>query len=631
MLTEIRDRSSGWFAWIIAALIIIPMAFWGVQEYASTEARPVLVEFGDQKIYQDQFQQQLTNQQQRATQANPNLANSDIFNSEFYKRNVLSNMVDRSLVRHIAAEKNYKIGDQHLASLIKKDPIFQTNGTFDPALYQNYMANSGMFSKKQFEDNIRENSTLGQVSAGYQESALVLPDEVRAMLEIQAEKRTFDLITINKTDFNEKVSVSDDEIQAYYNDNLESYMEPDQRSVEYVELVTDALAENIEVSEEEIQSAYDDYVAGFSENETRNTRHILLGTNGDNDDAQLAKANTLVSQLRAGADFATLAKENSDDSASANDGGSLGEVERGTMVAEFEEATFTAEVDAISEPVKSDFGYHIIKVDKINATAVKSLDEMRFDLSDDVKNYKAQDLALEKAEELRNILFEQPETLEGAAALIGSEIKTSDLFSRASGSGIATNEAIRSAAFSEQVTNENLNSELIELPNGVYVALRKKEYVPSAPKPLESVSARIKSVLVAKKASDAAQELGVSLLAKAEQNWSALEADENVNIKTLTISLIDTDRKAAPEVVREVVKTQLQDSTPTITSFAGSNGDFNIIRLNKIEPGDLTKVSEQVKDSTRRMLEARNGESLFSAYLNGLEKSIKPTINDELL
>ncbi len=632
MLTEIRDRSSGWFAWIIAALIIIPMAFWGVQEYASTEARPVLVEFGDQKIFQSEFQQQLANQQQRATQSNPSLANSEIFNSDFYKRGVLKNMIDRSLVQHVAATKNYQIGDEQLAVVIKEDPIFQTEGKFDPSLYQNYLASSGLFSKKQFEDNIRQNSRLAQVSGGYQESALVLPDELRAMLEIQAEKRTFDLITVNKADFNDKVDVSDADIETYYTENTDRYMEPDRRSIAYVELATSSLAEGLEVSDEEIETAYQEYVEGFAEAETRDTRHILLSVSGDKKaDDQLAKANDLVAQLRAGADFAELAKANSDDPGSAANGGSLGQVERGDMVKEFDSATFAANVGAISDPVKTQFGYHIIQVESVNATAAKSLDDMRFELSEDVKLSKADDLALETAEELRNVLFEQPDTLEGAAALLGVEIKTTSLFSRQNGSGIAANDAVRAAAFSEQVATDNLNSELLELSNGLYVAIRQNDFQASAPKALADVSAQIKTTLIAEKASDAAKEAGDTLLEKATQNWSGLVDDEDVEINTFTVSLIDTERVAEPDVLRQVLKMQLGGEATKLSSFSGANGDFNIVRLNKVEAGDLAKVSQQVKDATRRMLETRNGESLFSSYLNGLEESIKPIIKEELL
>lgn len=632
MLTEIRDRSSGWFAWIIAALIIIPMAFWGVQEYASTEPRPVLAEVGEQKIYQQEFQQELANRQQQATNANPALANSDFFSSDSYKQRVLQNLINRALVQHVAAEQNYVVGDEQLATLIKENPLFQTEGKFDPTLYQNYLNSSGLFSKTQFENNIRENSRISQVASGYQESALVLPDEVRAMLEIQAEKRTFDLITVNKADFNDKVEVSEAEIEAYYNDNTADYMEDDQRSIEYVELDTSSLAEEQEVSDEEIQSAYEAYVDSFGKDETRNTRHILLSTtSGQDDDEQLAKATALVEQLRNGGDFAELAKENSDDPGSGAIGGSLGEVERGSMVAEFEEATFAAEVGAISDPVKSQFGYHIIQVESVNATEAKTLAEMRFELTEDAKLLKAEDKAIEKAEELRNILFEQPDTLEGAAASLQTETKSSPLFSRNIGTGIASNESIRAAAFSDPVANQNQNSDLIELDNGLYVALRKKEFTPSAPKPLASVSAQIKAKLLADKASKAAEEAGASLLARAEVDWAELAKDENVETQSFTVSLVDTERKASPEVIREVMRMQLRDVATELHSFTGISGDYNIVRLSQIAPGDLTQVSEQVKDATRRMLEQRNGQSLFGAYLKGLEETVKPVINEGLL
>ncbi len=632
MLTEIRDRSSGWFAWIIAALIIIPMAFWGVQEYASTEARPVIVQIGDQKIYQQAFQQQLLNQQQRATQANPSLASSDIFSSDFYKRNVLKSMIDRALVQHVAADKNYQIGDSQLASLIKENPVFQTDGKFDPALYQNYLNSSGTFSKKAFEDNIRRDSEVAQVRAGYQESAIVLPDELRSVLAIQAEKRTFDLITVNSNQFNDKIEVSDADIASYYAENTDNYMEDDRRSIEYVELDTSLIAEGINVSDADIQAAYDSYVESFQEDETRNTRHILLSTSGDkNEDEQRTKAQELVEQLRGGADFAELAKQHSDDPGSGANGGSLGEVERGQMVPEFESATFAAEVGAISDPVLSPFGYHIIQVESVNATSAKSLDEMRFELTEDEKQTKAENLASEKAEELRNTLFEQPESLEGAAALLNTEIKTTSLFTRAQGSGIAANDAVRAAAFGEQVASEGLNSELIDLGNGLYVALRQKEFKESAPKPLADVTAEIRAKLVSDRARIAAEKAGAELLVRTESDWPGLSADESVDVQNFTVSMIDTDRKASPEVIREVMKIQLGDAATKVHSFTGLNGDFNIIRLSKIEPGDLTKVSQQVKDATRRMLESRNGQSMFTAYLNGLEETIQPVINEELL
>ena len=159
---------------------------------------------------------------------------------------------------------------------------------------------------------------------------MVLPGEVRRLLEIQAEQRRFDLITVSQSDFRDQIDVTDTDIEQYYQDNIDQFQNPDRVAVEYVELDIQRVAEGIEIEEEVLQEAYESYKAGYESDETRTTRHILLSTNNGEDDAsQLAKAEELVTQLRQGADFATLATENSDDPGSASNGGSLGDVERG--------------------------------------------------------------------------------------------------------------------------------------------------------------------------------------------------------------------------------------------------------------------------------------------------------------
>jgi peptidyl-prolyl cis-trans isomerase D len=631
MLTEIRDRSSGVFAWVIAALIIIPMAFWGVQEYASTEAQPTIIEIGDQKITQQGFQIQLANAQARAAEQNPGLANSDIFSSDFYKRQVLDGMIERAVAEDLAVQHNYQIGDKQLAELIKQSPIFQTDGKFDKSAFEAYAVSQG-YSKTQFEQNTRANTRVSQVASGYEESALVLPDEIRSLLEIQSEQRSFDLIKINKSDYIEGIEVSEADIAAHYSDKQDQYMEADRISISYVEISLDQIAEGVTVSADKVQEIYDDNVESYISPETRETRHILLSTtSGEDDDAQLAKAQEIFDQLSNGADFAELALANSQDPGSKNNGGSLGEVEIGTMVPEFEEAAFALAEGAISQPVKSQFGYHIIRVDKILGGVAQSFDEVKFDIEQEERDRIAEDRLLENVEQLRNVVFEQPGSLDGAAALLNLEVRETELFSRESGQGIASNESIRAAAFSELVSVDGLNSEPIELSDGVYVALRKLSFVASAPKALETVSAQIKSSLLDSRASEAAKLAGDSVLQKAELSWNELANDESLEIASHTISMIANDDNVAPDVLREVLKIQLGDAATKVTSFTGSNGDFNIVRLNKIAPGNVAAVSEQIKESTRRLIAQRNGSSLFQSYLKGLSEDLNDEINQELL
>lgn len=632
MLTEIRDRSSGWFAWIIAAIIIIPMAFFGVQQYADTQARPTIVEIGDAKITQPDFQARLSQIQNQRLAQNPELASTGILNSKEFKTSVLQSMMNQELVNYVANKFGYEVSDQQITNEILQDPTFQTDGQFDQDLFNAQMARYGRGGGRTYKTELKSSQRLGQVVSGYEESALVLPGEVRRLLEIQAEQRRFDLITVSQSDFRDQIDVTDTDIEQYYQDNIDQFQNPDRVAVEYVELDIQRVAEGIEIEEDVLQEAYESYKSGYESDETRTTRHILLSTNNGEDDAeQLAKAEALVTQLRGGADFAALATENSDDPGSASNGGSLGDVERGEMVPEFDAKTFALTEGEISDPVKTQFGYHIIQVEKINATEPEPFAAKRFELQEEEQLRVAEARVAELAEQMRNLLFENPESLAKAAEAAELEVRSSDLFSRTEGTGIASNEVVREAAFSNTVLTDGYNSELIELNDGVYVALRKKEFNPAAPKQLDEVRAQIKSALINERAIALAKQTGDDLLSRANSDWSSLAQDSAVNVETYTVSMLDTERKVSPAVMSEVIKMRLDDTATKVKSFSGMNGDFHIVRLTQIAPGDLANVSDAVKDATRRILRQRNGTAMVEAYIDGLSDQLNLEINEDLL
>ena len=632
MLTEIRDRSTGWFAGGIAALIIIPMAFWGIQDYSDTNTEAVLLKVGDQKITQQAFQQQLAAQQEQVLQNNPSLANSGIFSSEAYKQQVLDGMINRALVSDLADEYDYIVGDQALAAYIKENELFQTDGKFDQDAYDTYVA-TRTASKTQFENQVRDNTRLFHVQAGYDQSAIVLPDEVRQLLEIQVEQRSFDVITVKQSDFSDTIVVSEADVKEYYQENIALFMEPKRVSIGYLELNFDEIAKSIDVTDEEVLALYEQNIERYRSVETRDTRHILLSTETQSDSDQFAKAQSLINELNAGADFAELAKQHSEDPGSAATGGSLGVLDRGVMAAEFDQATFELEVGAISQPVKTQFGYHIIKVDNIIGGDVQPFDEVKESIKSSEQSRLAQDILIERAEQLKNLVFEQADSLDGIASELGLTVKTTQLFSRDNaGAGVAQYEAVRAAAFSEQVLDEELNSDLIEISPSQYIALRKLDFRDTEPMTLANVTEGIKADLVDQRASDAAAKAGASILAKAQTNWGTLAAaDSSVEIESYTASMVDSELKASSEVLREVFKTQLDGASEKVVSLTDNSGDFNIVRLNAVTPGDVDKASAQVKESTRRLVLQRNGGSLFQSYLNGLSRELKEQINEDLL
>jgi len=564
--------------------------------------------------------------------------------------------------------QNYRIGDEQLAAIIRDSELFKVDGKFDASAYEQYVLSS-QYSKTRYEDALRDDQRLQQVVTGlqqvvtgYQESAIVLSDEVRELLEIQAEQRTFDVFSVSKNDYLESVVVDNAEIDEYYQANEDQFLNEEKVSLQFVELNMDQIAETVEVDEDELLAIYEESVESYISEEKRETRHILLNTTGDEDDAaQLSKAQELIGQLAGGADFAELAKENSQDPGSARNGGSLGVVERGQMVPEFDQAAFGLEENQISEPIKTQFGYHIIQVTKIDQPEQQSFEEVRFDLMQEERDRRAEETLLEQVDQLRDLAYEFTDSLDPIAEELGLTVGKTELFDRNVGEGVASSAALRNVAFSEDLLVDDINSEPIEISDGQYVVARKETYQAAEPKPLSEVKEQITALLQEQAAAEAAEQAGLELLERARENWalfaSSITSAEDVSstktdesdtsetateensevsaespgIKTFTVALIDNNRQVSPDVLREVTKLSLNNGAPLVSSTAGTNGDFHIIRLTAINPGDVNNISAQIKDSTRRIVAQRNGQSLMASYMESLSESLAPEINTDLL
>ena len=632
MLTEIRDRSSGAFAYFIAALIIVPMAFWGINEYASTQAVPTLVKIGDAKITKADLDQRLREVQEAERQRNPELAGSDIFTTPFFKRSVLNSLVDRAIIENVANEQGYRLGNSQLAEIIRQQPLFQTEtGEFDSLAYENFVQ-SRLYSKQRFEAQVRDDSRIGQVTDGYQSSALVMPDELRVLLAAQAERRTFDLVTISEADFRANIQVSDEQVQEYYQAQIDDFMNPDRMSVAYVELDAGMIAEEIEISEDELLALYEDNKANFISPESRIARHILLSTTAGKSDAeQLAKAQDLLSRIKQGEDFAALAGEHSDDTASATQGGDLGPIERGIMVPEFEEAAFALGAGEISDPIKTQFGYHIIQVTEISGGVPQEFAEVRFELEDNQRQILAQEIFAGRLEEMKALVFETEGTLAPVAEALGTTVRTTDFFTRDAGEGVMANAVLREAAFAPVVAEDGLNSDPIEIAENVYVAVRKLEFQPAAPKPLAEVSEQVKELLIQTQAQAAAQAAIASLKERAQSSWSDVIADPSLTVANHTVAWADGDREITRDIMDKVSSMSLVDGQPALETLESSNGDFHVIRLSAITQGDLNSISDPIKEATRQLLAQRNGDALFNSFLQAQNQQYSAAISDDQL
>ena len=256
--------------------------------------------------------------------------------------------------------------------------------------------------------------------------------------------------------------------------------------------------------------------------EYRTARHILLSLEADADDVKQQevreKIDGLKSRIDAGEDFATLAREFSQDPGSAADGGDLGEVERGMMVKPFERVLFSLQPGQVSEPVKTQFGWHLIKLLEVNGGETPAFEQARDQIEQDLKNELAENQIYDLAENLANIAYEQPDSLLPASEQLGLKIHTSDWFTRSKGEGIAENAAVRQASFSDDVLQQNRNSDAIELGDNRMLVLHLKEHQAAQQQPLEEVRERIIDDLTVRKTRELNQDPLAAILRISRSN-----------------------------------------------------------------------------------------------------------------
>ncbi|MDH5424275.1 MAG: peptidylprolyl isomerase [Gammaproteobacteria bacterium] len=299
-----------------------------------------------------------------------------------------------------------------------------------------------------------------------------------------------------------------------------------------------------------------------------------------------------------------MAKKYSDDSGSASAGGDLGLVSKGMMVKPFEDALFAlAEKGQLSKVVRSEFGYHIIKLDEIQSAKVESFEVKKATLEKELKESAVQNLFYERAEMLANLAYENPEGLGLAAEQLKLEVKKTGLFTRTAGTGIAANEKVRSVAFETAILNEKLNSDAIELTNKHVVVVRINEHKPATAKSFEQVKHSIIAELKTDKAKKMAEENAAGLLAKiesdnADENWTKLMSGYKANAKSLNLVKRDSD-KADKQIIQAAFKLSKPDAGKvSFKQVAMSNGNAAVVAVTtvtEVKAGSENSLMESAK------------------------------------
>ncbi len=616
MLQSIRNRSQGWFAWTIVILITIPFALWGIQEYVGGGRESAAATVNGVEIPQREVQRMVQMQRQRLLAALGENADPALLDQLRLRDVALEGLIENEALYQTAESAGFRVSDVQLVSRIHSISAFQEDGVFSPALYEQTLRNQGMLPGG-FEPMLRRDLLIEQLQLGIEGSAFVTDLELNELLRLGQQRRDIGYLIVPSKEHEESITVTEEEIAAYYEQNSRAYVLPEQVSVEYLELSVDELASGIKVDEDELRSYYDEHSNSYSKPEQRRASHILILVDADADDAAVAearsKAEELVKRIRAGESFADLAREYSGDSGSAREGGDLGLFGKGIMEPAFEAAAFALAQGEISDPVRTDFGFHIITVTEIKPATTPGYEDVRDQVAAEYRRQQAEKQYYEATEQLANLSYEHPDSLEPAAEQLGITIKTTPLFGKQGGEGVTGEPKFIAAAFSPEVLEQGYNSEPIELSPVHMVVVRKKEYVPEKLQPLAEVKEKIAEQLRRKKASDAAYAEAEKIVqrAGAGEDIETLAAEHKLKWERIN-SLSRSEQQVKPGIVRQAFRMARPNEGKPRYMAQRIDGDAVVIGLFAVWDGDPESVDKKEVESEKRSLVVNSGRADYA-------------------
>ncbi|MEN8721061.1 MAG: SurA N-terminal domain-containing protein [Oceanococcaceae bacterium] len=622
MLQAIREKTSGPLAWAIVAIISVPFAFFGIEAFQSGGGSRFAVKVNGEEISRFEVDNRV---EARYAQFRDMLGENfspDMFNRAQLRSGVTEDLIQETVIRQFLAESGHRISDARVRDFVASQEAFQdAEGNFSPDIYRQSVTRQGE-SVQNYEDRVRVFLGSSQFENAIRESALVAPPELEAEWAWQEQQREIRWRRYRATAIADDIDVTDNEVLARYEETKSALMTPERVRIEYIELSLDALAAQVEVTEDDIQASYTANAERYAIPETRTARHILVEDE--------ATAVNLRAQLEGGADFASLAEEYSQDPGSAAAGGDLGVISRGVMVPPFEDAVFSLDVDVVSAPVETQFGWHLIEVTGIEGGGQRSLDEVRDSIADSLRQTAARAQLTDLQDRLEQEAFENPSSLAPAAEALGLVVETSSWFTRDGGAGLTANPNVIQATFSPTVLEDGDNSPLVQANDSV-VALRLAEREMPRQQELDEVRESLVAELTARKAAEQLTAWVEADRAAAEagaEAWSTLPERE-----AMQSFEAGTFKRNSSSLERRVLQAAFNvDEAGEVAAVSLNNGDRALVQVLTITDGDWAQANDEDKKRLRQRLQQRVAGLEMQLLINALRadaKIVYSTANSE--
>lgn len=633
MLQAIREKAQGWIAWAIVALISIPFALWGIQEYLGVGGEVEVAVVDGDAITQRMLDDRVRDFRELQRARLGDLYDADLFEDSLLKPQVLDAMVEERVLVNGTRDWNLRTSDAKARGYIASIPGFQRDGRFDGQLYEDALRNRGM-SRTGFEQSIRQDLVVDQFRSAVRDSAFITESDLKTRIRLLEEQRSFAFVRVPADKYRGALAPDSDQLRAYYDANLDRYRTPERVKVNYLVLDAATLSGLVEVSDASLRQYFQDHRAEFLGREERAMRHILVavppGASDDEADKAKAEATDLVRQIREGADFAELAKSHSDDPGSASSGGDLGWVEQGMMVAPFEEAAFALGEGQVSDVVRTEYGFHVIQVTAVRGGSNAQFEDVRDKVEAAYRKLEAENLYFDHAERLAELAYENASSLAPAAEALALDVRETDWLSRDAAMPAPLNSPkVANAIFSDDVLGEGHNSELIEVGPQLAVVVRIADHEPAGAKAFDQHVSSIEADYVHDMASQEAARVGRQLLDEMKAGGKRLadvaEAHDWAVQRPGAVGR-DSD-KAPPEVLSAAFAVEPPEpSRPGYTGVVSAEGDFMLIEVASVEAGQL----EALPEAERKALVDRAKRLTANAQLDALTQSLRNRASIEI-
>jgi len=612
MLQTIRDKFTGWIAIVFIGLLALTL----VISFGNMEQTPlqdnVVITVNDKEItlfeFQEEFSNKLAEFQDLLGDEVPEVLEQTI------KESAGEDLIIRVLLLDYLSNNGYRVSPEYVAELIRTNESFQLGGVFIRENYEAILASQGV-SVDQFENDLRLQLEINQLRRGLIETAFMTNAEFTQFIELQMQERSGQMLIIDSSRFKDQVNVDPSEVNDYYQNNIDLFQSDEELDVEYLEINIEDVAQQVQFSGDEIRDYYENNLDRFVSNEERKSSHILVAIDEDTTDEQAAELIKEIQTKLETETFEELAKQYSDDPGSAAQGGDLGWAETGLFVPEFESALFSMNVGDTSEAVKTDFGYHLIRMDDIKPGQQQAFEDIEYELELEYSRLLAEEELFELADQMADLTLQSYNELSTVAEKMSLKKNNLDAFTRTGSTFLHQDPEMVNILFSPGSIELGENTPLFQIGDSVIVARAKAHRLPST-RDFVEVQGDIQSFIMNQEAMKLANDYADGLKNDESLVFGDLSQDDGIQVEDFQILRNSTNySRGLSDAIFSLKKDLINEEIVVFSELE----KVYLAKVSSVDTGNLSLFSDQERSDAKSDLSEQYG----SQDLDGLAQSLR--------